>query len=143
LDLAAYAAVLVCGSSEAKAFRDKMLSSDYSTTAVCREFAEWSTGSAKEQLRNATRRLLSTPVCRQNDSCSKFLQAVRVTLRAPPACSMDQQVLHTLMDKYAGAISDGRLQEANLQIAARVAAGCLNGDIVVSNLLARYFAMQD
>ena len=151
LDLGSYASMLASATKdEIQSFRAKMLQSDYHKHGVGIDFKSWSeTLDIQGQAQKIRLQLLSITNERASDTCKSWLQTVRISLDAlkvaktSAGSGMEKELLVSLVAKYADAISTGNVRSENLEIAAKVAAGKLDGDVVISTLLSRYLAFED
>lgn len=144
LDLATWGSSLACASTlEVEALRVKVLASDYMGLGVGSDFSALSAKDVVNQIKQIRVRLLSIPSERASDSCKTWLSLTKRALQVPlqvASKGIEQDVRASLLAKYADSISSGELRSENLEIASKVAAGQLDGDVVVGSLLSRLVA---
>ena len=146
IDLVAYAKALAFGNKEEKRLaRAVLIQSDYYREEHCCHDVD-----AILQVEDEAMQFLM--IKRKIESIPKYLRTQRMQawvdaslhgMDVPKPCEeTERHALRVLVDNFAGKVVDNTLRRSDLQLAAKVASGALQGSRVVSCLLQSFLDMQ-
>ena len=99
--------------------------------------------STESQLMIIKQKLQSIPVCRRTERLHAWIAAATHALPSSDAYSDEEKKLYQqLSNGFVQALSEGRVKDDDLKLAAKIAAGGLSGHAAISYLFHAFFEME-